>query len=200
MCADQDGRDAGLVREQEGRREGVENTHTFPATNVGTDQAPKNDIQFHKHSQHLLSARHSLCLFGADRDEEAASSHFGAASSPQQAFRVVWPVPSESRELLTHPDHKAPLKLFSWSCKNVEANILLEQFCCSEPVATLRGSGNRLLKPGMRLAVLATNGTALCTGVASRVRGARAAWGNPVELQTKTPPQLAPVPSFSRRR
>lgn len=119
---------------------------------------------------------------------------------PDTAFRVVWPVPSESRELLTHPDHKAPLGLFSWSCKNVEANILLEQFCCSKPVATLRGPGNRPLKPGMRLAVLATNGKALCMGVASQVRGARAAWGNPVELLTKTSPQSTPVPSFSRRR
>lgn len=49
-CADQVGRGTGLVREQEGWRERVESTHTFPASIVGTDQAPKNDIQFHKHS------------------------------------------------------------------------------------------------------------------------------------------------------
>lgn len=95
---------------------------------------------------------------------------------------MVWPVPWESRELLTHPDHKALLGLFSWSCKNVEANILLEQFCCSKPVATLRGSGNGPLKPGLCLAVLATNSTALCMGVASGIQQARVVWGDPVEL------------------
>lgn len=192
--ADRDGRGAGLA-------EGAENTRPFPAPNVGTGQAPKDGIRFHKRSPTPTKRKaQPFCLFGADRDEEAASSHFGVASGPRQAFGVVWPVPSERGELLTHPNHKATLGLFSRSCKNVEANILLEQFCSSKPVATLRGSGNRPLKPGMRLAVLATNGTALRTRVACGARGAGAAWGNPMQLQTKTSPQLAPVPSFCRRR
>lgn len=50
LCADQEGRGPGLVREQEGRWEGAENTHTFPASSVGTDQAPKNEIQFQQRS------------------------------------------------------------------------------------------------------------------------------------------------------